>query len=199
MGLSVLVAVAALALGGPRVYGGPPFAPFTIAPGNMDCVQVDDPVIGWTGDCDPVNVLFPRQTLASVVNRLEAAGWSAATGSTQWLYFGSADLVPVQAQLGLPDDGADPTMRYHVRLWQVAPGLVVGAVHHEHGTPHRIDLDWDAAERFLAVPLCSPRCGHVVLPAQASLANGSGRWRGWANDAIATVIPSPARPASTPG
>jgi len=197
MGLATLGAIAALALGVPQAYAGPPFSPFTIAPGNMDCIQVHDPTVGWTGDCDPVNVLFPRQTLASVVARLRALGWSVTSGSTEWMYFGSARLVPVQAQLGMAD-GADPTMRYHVRLWQAAPDLVVGAVHHEHGTPHRIDLDWDAAERFLAAPMCATRCRHMELPGQASLENGSGRWRGWANDAIATVIPPAAKAPLAP-
>ena len=129
-------------------YGPVSFVPFTMAPGNMDCVRVHDDVVGWTGDCDPVNVLFPAQTLGMVLSRLHAAGWVDVGGSTQWLYFGDATLVPVQAQLGVPD-GTDPTMRYHVRLWQAGPGLVVGAVHHEHGDPHRID-------RYATIILLAP-------------------------------------------
>jgi hypothetical protein len=169
-------------------YAGASFAVFTIAPGNMNCVQVDDDVIGWTGDCDPINVLFPGQTLQSVIARLHAAGWSDASGSTQWLYSSDSTLVPVAAQLAVAD-AFDPTMRYHVRLWQAGPGLVVGAVHHEHGTPHRIDMDWDAAESFLARPLCSSWCRRVTFSSQWSVQGGSPRWRGWSNDGTATVIP----------
>jgi hypothetical protein len=180
-------------------FHGATFAAFTIAPGNMDCVQVHDDVLGWTGDCDPVNVVFPRATLGSVVARLHAAGWIDTTGSTQWLYFGDATLVPVAAQLALPD-GPDPTMRYHVRLWQAAPHLVLGAVHHEHGTPHRIDMDWDAAEGVLARSLCSGACGRLAIPVQWTLQNGAADWRGWSNDAVATVIPPQAStpPATVP-
>ena len=102
-------------------------------------------------------------------------------------------------QLGWPD-GPDPTQRYHVRLWQVAPNLTVGNVHHEHGTPHQIDMAWDQAEAFLATPLCSTWCRQLALPAQAALQNGTSTWRGWPNDAIATVIPAspPAVPAFQP-
>ena len=169
-------------------FGGVSFAVFTIAPGNMSCVRVDDDVVGWTGDCDPINVLFPGQTLQGVTARLHAAGWTDTSGSTQWLYFAGSTLVPVEAQLAFPD-GSDPTMRYHVRLWQAGARLVVGAVHHEHGTPHQIDLDWDAAERFLAWPLCASWCRRLTLASQWSLQNGSPRWRGWNNDGAATVIP----------
>jgi hypothetical protein len=185
-------------------YAGVSFAAFTIAPGNMDCVQVDDDVVGWTGDCDPINVLFPGQTLQGVIARLHAAGWSDTAGSTQWLYFGDTTLVPVAAQLAVAS-ASDSTMRYHVRLWQAGPGLVVGAVHHEHGAPHRIDMGWDMAESFLAQPLCSTWCRSVTFSSQWSAQNGSPRWRGWSNDATATVIPvgrkyaQRARAGLTPG
>ena len=192
LAVAVAAAAATLLLAGPAgayraSFAGTSFATFTIAPGNMDCVKVDDDVIGWTGDCDPINVLFPGQTLPSVVARLHAAGWIDTEGSTQWLYFGDATLVPVEAQLAVPDS-IDPTARYHVRLWQVGGHLVVGAVHHESGTPHHIDMDWDAAAAFLAQPLCSTWCGSVSLPVQLRLQNGSPEWRGFANDGVATVI-----------
>ena len=171
-------------------YDGVAFSPFTIGPGNADCVDANDPVLGWIKNCDPVDVLFPGQALDAVVMRLEAAGWVVASGGVQYLQLTDpANPVPVQIQLALPDDGPDPTMRYHVRLWQAGPTLTVGAVHHEHGEPHKIDLAWDAAEAFLAAPLCATWCRHAELPVQASFQSTRGVWRGWPNDGIATVIP----------
>ena len=72
-------------------------------------------------------------------NRLHGAGWTDTTGAPQWLHFGDPGLVEVQAQLQFAD-GPDPTQRYHVRLWQAAPELTLGNVHHEHGSPHQIDV-----------------------------------------------------------
>ncbi len=172
-----------------ETYDGVAFSPFTIGPGNADCVDANDPVLGWMKNCDPVNVLFPDQSLDMVVTRLQAAGWVVVGGGVQYLQLTDpATPVPVQIQLGLPD-GTDPTMRYHVRLWQAGARLTVGAVHHEHGEPHRIDLAWDAAESFLAAPLCGAWCGRVELPVQSSLQSTPGMWRGWPNDTLATVIP----------
>lgn len=183
-------------------YNGVAFSPFTLAPGNMDCVPSHDDVVGWTANCDPINLIFPFQSLDVAVARLHAAGWTDAGGSTQWIYFGTGPLVAVQAQLQLPD-GSDPTMRYHVRLWQAAPNLVVGNVHHEHGSPHQIDMAWDAAEAFLASGVCSARCSSAFLPTQDSIERSSGSWRGWANNAYATVIApappvAPSAPSSSP-
>ena len=163
------------------------FGPFTLDPSNADCVPATLPSIGATRLCDPINVIFPDQSLASVVARLQAAGWSNGSGTMQWLAVGQS-LVPLGWQLGWPD-GPDPTQRYHVRLWQVAPNLTVGNVHHEHGTPHQIDMPWDEAEAFLATPLCSWWCRHVAIEAQAALQGGE-LWRGWENDTLATVIPA---------
>jgi hypothetical protein len=175
-------------------FDGVPFSPFTIAPGNLACVGWSDDVAGPTRLCDPINVLFPGRTLAGAVARLHAAGWRDADGGAQWLYFAAGALLPVQAQLEVPD-GPDPTQRYHLRLWQAAPGLVVGNVHHEHGSPHAIDMAWDGAQAFLARTVCGARCGEAFLPTQASMEGASGLWRGWPNDAVATVVPSPrARP-----
>src|SRR5690348_18270410 len=81
--VATALVLAGAAAAGRGSYGGVAFAAFTIAPGNMNCVQVDDDVVGWTGDCDPINVLFPDQTLQSVIARLHAAGWGDTSGSTQ--------------------------------------------------------------------------------------------------------------------
>jgi len=166
----------------------PDFEPYTVDPTNQDCVPSTEPGIGATRYCDPINIIFPDQSLASVIARLHAAGWSDGSGTTQWLHYATSTLEPVDWQLGWPD-GTDPTQRYHVRLWQVAPDLTIGNVHHEHGSPHQIDMDWDAAEAFLAKPLCSWWCGRLPIPAQADVQQGTTTWRGWRNDAIATVIP----------
>jgi hypothetical protein len=173
-----------------ETYAGVTFSPFTIGPGNADCVDANDPVLGWMKNCDPVDVLFPGQTLDAVVQRLEAAGWVIAGGGVQYLQLTDpAAPVPVQVQMAVPDAGPDTTMRYHVRLWQAGPTLTVGAVHHEHGEPHKIDLAWDAAEEFLAAPLCGTWCQRVELPVQTSMQSTPGMWRGWPNDGLATVIP----------
>jgi hypothetical protein len=172
----------------------PTFGPFTSDPGNGDCVAASDPASGATRFCDPINIVFPDQSLDAVLARLHAAGWSNGSGTVQWLRSDAAKLLPVAWQLGWPD-GSDPTQRYHVRLWQIAPNLTVGNVHHEHGTPHQIDMAWDQAENFLATPLCSWWCRHLPLDAQLALQNGTDLWRGFENDATATVIP--AQPPAT--
>lgn len=204
--LLVVAAAATLALTGPAralttdSYDGVAFYPFTVDPGNDACVPWTEPGVGATRNCDPINVVFPNQSLASVVARLHAAGWADAGGTVQWLHFAFSNLVAVEWQLGLPD-GPDPTQRYHVRLWQAAPNLTIGNVHHEHGTPHQIDMPWDAAEAFLARPLCALWCEQVQLPEQSAIEDDTGTWRGWANDAIATVVvsaPPPVVPLVTP-
>jgi len=196
--IAALLAAAAIGAVQPARADAPPstaFGAFTVDPGNADCVAATEPGIGATRLCDPINLIFPNQSLASVIRRLQAAGWSNASGSTQWLHFATNTPVPVQWQLGW-QDGPDPTQRYHVRLWQVAPNLTVGNVHHEHGTPHQIDMAWDEAEAFLAKPLCSWWCRHLPLADQAALQGDGMLWRGWLNDAVATVIP--AQPPATP-
>jgi hypothetical protein len=199
-----IAAILAAAVGGaavPAAAESPPtasFGAFTLDPGNQACIPGTDPSVGATRFCDPINVIFPGQSLDAVVARLQAAGWSNGSGTEQWLAVGTSTLLPVGWQLGWPD-GSDPTQRYHVRLWQVAPNLTVGNVHHEHGTPHQIDMPWDQAEAFLAGPLCSWWCRHLPLPEQ-SMVQGGDLWRGWQNDGIATVIPAqaPTTPPSQP-
>jgi hypothetical protein len=187
---SAALTFAGTAAAATETYAGVTFSPFTIGPGNNDCVDANDPVLGWMKNCDPIDVLFPGQTLDVVVSRLEAAGWVVAGGGVQYLQLSDpANPMPVQVQLAVPDNGPDSTMRYHVRLWQAGPTLTVGAVHHEHGEPHKIDLAWDAAEAFLATPLCGTWCQQVELPVQTSLESTPGMWRGWPNDGLATVIP----------
>jgi hypothetical protein len=178
-------------------YLGVAFYPFTVDPGNADCVAWTEPGVGATRNCDPINVIFPGQSLASVVARLHAAGWVDTSGTVQWLHLASATFVPVDWQLASAD-GPDPTQRYHVRLWQAAPNLVIGNVHHEHGSPHQIDLAWDAAEAFLARPLCALWCELTPLPEQSAIEGDSGIWRGFANDAVATVIPALPPPPVVP-
>jgi hypothetical protein len=201
----LIAAVIAAAAGGATFPASaePPaataFGAFTIDAANDDCVPMNVPGLGPTRLCDPINLVFPDQSLAAVVARLQAAGWQNTSGTVQWLQAGdSTALVPVGWQLGWPD-GPDPTQRNHVRLWQIAPDLTVGNVHHEHGEPHKIDMAWDQAEAFVAAQLCSSWCGHLALESQATL-QGGAVWRGWSNDTVATVIPAnaPATPPAQP-
>ena len=188
--------LAVLAFAAPP-WSGTPFHPYSVDPGNADCVAWSDTTIGMTHDCDPINLVFPDQDLAAVVARLHAAGWVDTTGNPQWLYE-PPGLIPVGAQV-MQADGPDPTQRYHVRLWQAAPGLTVGNVHHEHGEPHHIDMAWDDAESFAVRGVCAAWCGHVHLSGSDAIQGSSGMWRGFANDGDATVVPiSPASTGSPP-
>jgi hypothetical protein len=68
----------------------------------------------------------------------------------------------------------------------------VGAVHHEArvGFSDVIDRSWDASEAFVAGQLCAANCVVTgVLTKQSQMQGGDGVWRGWANDARATVVP----------
>jgi hypothetical protein len=202
--LAILAALAAALLAAPAVAAGAPseivgdvqFYPFSVDAENASCAQVTDTPVGPTYACDPVNLVFPGQSLAAVVARLHAAGWIDVAASVQSLVVGEGSLVPATAQLAEPD-GPDPTQRYHVRLWEAAPTVTLGNVHHERGSPHAIDRAWDDAEAHLAAPLCSTWCGHVAFAGQQALQGGPA-WRGWGNDGVATMIaahpPDPQKP-----
>jgi hypothetical protein len=170
------------------------FHPFTIPP-NTGCVR-------WSEDgsynCDPVNVVFPNRSPAQVRDLLRSKGWTTFDlGSTQYLHFAAPALVAQSVQVFRPDgrNSAGQSVRYHVRLWAV-PGIAstvtVGAVHHEArvGFTDVIDRSWDASEAFVAGQLCAPNCAQTgVLTKQNQMQGGDGVWRGWANDARATVVP----------
>jgi hypothetical protein len=190
-----LAAVATADGGTPRdSYLGVSFHPFTTDGGNGACIPWSDPTGAVTRNCDPVNVLFPDQTLAQVEQRLAEHGWVPGSGSTQQLLFGGGSVgVPEDAQMIFPQDAAD---RFHVRLWQL-PGFVAGAVHHDLGvTNHVVDIPWDVSEAFLATPICATWCEHIALPDQSAIEGGTGLWRGLPNDATATILPIAAPPPS---
>jgi hypothetical protein len=174
--------------------GAVTFHPFTIPP-NTGCVR-------WAEDntynCDPVNVFFPNRSPAQARDLLRAKGWTTlGLGSTQYLHFASPTLYLQGIQVFRADgrDDQGRSLRYHVRLWLVR-GVVltatVGAVHHEArvGFTDVIDRSWDASEAFLVGQLCTGACtGTGLLPKQHQMQGADGVWRGWANDAHATVIP----------
>ena len=174
-------------------YAGARFHPFTLVR-NGGCVP-DAQHAGY-GDCDPINLLFPGRTVDQARALLQAHGWQLGLGSTQWLHFDNARKVYQQdVHLVVYDS---PTTQYHVRLWQVRGArttLTLGAVHHEmrSGFSHVINMDWDEAEAYVRGQLCGTEaaCGIAELATQASMqaAQGTpGAWRGWANDATATVV-----------
>lgn len=173
-----------------------PFHPFTTSDDNLACPQWRDPSSGMTTrNCDPVNLVFPGQSLAGVRARLATVGWTDGAGSVQRLRIGTL-WVPVPLQLAFSEDAAH---RFHVRLWQVGD-TVVGNVHHEYGSEqHTLDLPWEASEQFVANQLCSTWCELLPVPDQLELQQGFG-WRGLANDGRATVIPivAPAEPQPMP-
>jgi hypothetical protein len=182
------------------VVGTATFHPFTMDSTNTTCVPWANEPSGPTRNCDPVDLVFPGKTWQQVQTTLKQRGWtSLGQGSTQVLHFANASvLVSQSAQLFLRDGFFT---RYHVRLWQVPganPPVVVAAVHHERTLgSDTIDRSWEASEAFIASQLCTPRIGSCsaspVMTQQAAIQAGTPggtatSWRGWANDARATVI-----------
>jgi hypothetical protein len=202
VGLASLVVVAALVAAGSAgavsdSYGGAVFHPFTM-PASPGCVAWTDAQEGTTYNCDPVNLIFPNQSWATVRDRLLTRGWTTlGLGSTQYLHFATPTLVAQHVQL-FRSDG--PDQRYHVRLWQTGT-TTLGNVHHETGIlTHTIDRSWDASQAFVRSQLCLRGCSRTFLPQQWAiqdgldgLPDGDLLWRGWANDAYASVIPPPVR------
>jgi hypothetical protein len=169
------------------------FHPYTIPP-NSGCVQWPE---DGTFNCDPVNVVFPNRSPAQVRDLLRGKGWTTFDlGSNQSLHFAAPTLFTQDVQVFRADgrNSSGQSVRYHVRLWAVrgvTTTVTVGAVHHEArvGFSDVIDRSWDASEAFVAGQLCSTNCSVTsVLPKQSQMQGGDGVWRGWANDARATVI-----------
>ncbi len=195
LGLLVLAAIGTTpAFSVSDTYGGVFFHPFTTDPDNNTCV---DWLEESTKNCDPVNLVFPNMTWQQVGEAFQAEGWTSGSGSTQWLHFNDATLVPQDGQIVLQEGFF---LRYHLRLWQVPdsdPPLTLGAVHHEEGLfTHTIDMAWEDAEAFVAGQLCGSgfpcaSTGPLVeqLVIQSLDPDGdSNTWRGWANDGTATVF-----------
>jgi hypothetical protein len=193
LGVSGLVAVAGSAAAVSDTYGDATFHAFTM-PDNTGCVPWTDPAEGTTYNCDPVNVIFPNQTWGRVRDRLRAKGWTTwGFGSTQYLHFATPTRVPQHVQL-FRSDGFG--RQYHVRLWQIG-STTIGGVHHEAGVfQHTIDKSWEDSEAFVRAQLCVSECSSAFLAHQWAMqagldgvAEGDVLWRGWANDARASVIP----------
>ena len=173
--------------------GAVSFHPYTIPP-NTGCVQWSE---DGTYNCDPVNLVLPNRSPAQVRDLLRSKGWTTFDlGSTQYLHFVAPTLYAQSVQVFRPDgrNSAGQSVRYHVRLWEVraiTSTVTVGAVHHEArvGFSDVIDRSWDASEAFLAGQLCVANCFVTsVLTKQNQMQGGDGVWRGWANDARATVV-----------
>jgi hypothetical protein len=169
--------------------------PFTI-PSNTGCVRW--PTDG-TYNCDPVNLVFANRSPGQVRDLLRARGWTTFDlGSSQSLHFATATRYTQDVQVFRPAgrNTAGETLRYHVRLWSVrglSATVTVGAVHHERRSglfSDTIDADWETAETFVAGQLCGsaiPACATAALARQSAM-QGGARWRGWANNAVATVF-----------
>ena len=190
--LAVIGVTAALAVS--DTYESVSFHPFTMDPDNNTCVDWPEES---TKNCDPVNLVFPEATWQQVREALQAEGWTSGSGSTQWLHFNDATLVPQDEQIVLQEGFFH---RYHLRLWRVPgsnPPVTLGAAHHEEGLfTHTIDMAWEDAEAFVAGQLCDSgsSCGSTgdltqQLNIQSLDPDGDpGTWRGWANDGSATVF-----------
>jgi hypothetical protein len=186
------------------VYLGVAFHPFTLDGGNGTCIDYPDSDIGPTKNCDPVNLVFPGRTWQEVRDLLGDNGWSTCcSGSTQGLHYDDgAGIYSENEQLVTPNTYFS---RFHIRLFQ-APGatpMTFGAVHHEEfvNLSHRIDMDWEDAEAFVANSLCGLDCGQTgPLAAQIAIQGGDNTWRttfegaDLINNGSATVIPAPGDP-----
>jgi len=178
------------------VVGTATFHPFTMDSTNTTCIPWANEPSGPTRNCDPVDLVFPGKTWQQVQTILKGRGWSTfGQGSTQALHFADPLVLVTQSTQLFRFDGFFE--RYHVRLWQVpgvSPPVVVGAVHHERTLGNdTIDKSWEASEAFVASQLCTAALGScstsAVLAQQAAIQGATpGAWRGWANDARATVI-----------
>jgi hypothetical protein len=144
--------------------------------------------------CDPVNLVFPATGFATVVSGLLANGWSLiGIGSPEYVQPpGTTELLPPSIQLFETQGEGATSTRFHVRLWQLANGETVGAVHHERGTiDHQIDRDWEAAEGEVISALCKDGavCSEGgIIAAQRQQQDGTDRWRGFRNDWRPAVI-----------
>jgi hypothetical protein len=203
--IAVVAAGATAAVGAPTALavsdsvlagsaGAITFHPFTIPP-NTGCVRWAE---DGTYNCDPVNVIFPGRSPGQVRDLLRARGWTTFDlGSSQALHFAAAARYSQDVQVFRADgrNSAGQSLRYHVRLWRVrgvVSTVTVGAVHHEarSGFSDTIDRSWDASQAFMAGQLCGASCSTTgPLPKQQQMQGGDNEWRGWANDASATVIP----------
>ena len=70
--------------------------------------------------------------------------------------------------------------------------MTIGAVHHEASTgflADTIDRSWESAEGFVAGQLCGLGCASSSVLATQRLMQGGSKWRGWDNNAVATVVP----------
>jgi Bacterial Ig-like domain len=167
-------------------YGTVSFHPFTLV--SSGCVQWTEPGEGTTYNCDPINVIFPGRTWQQVRDLLIGKGWTTSGfGSNQSLHFADpAVRVTQNVQVFLAQSSSE---RYHGRIWQGPGPVTVLAVHHEEGLfSHTIDMAWDDAEAFVRNELC-PSCLTELLEEQQRMQSGGTSWRGWQNDARATVIP----------
>lgn len=162
------------------------FEAFTSNPWKEDCM-FDETGARY---CDPVNLVFARQTLEDVKLKLLSLGWITSTrrGSDQYMRWESQDYRRHDLQLHFYES---LRARYHLRLWESPDQtIVVGAVHHEEGVVHHtIDIDWDLAQRFVEKQLCSGQCVMSKVLSNHLLVQGDSKfWRGMTNDGRATII-----------
>ena len=177
-------------------FGGIAFHPFTTDPNNRTCVD-------WpsenTGNCDPIDLIFPDQSIPEVRDRLLSHGWSTSGfGSTQWIHFDDSESFIAQGdQLFFSYSADGKSYRYHLRLWDYS-GTVFGAVHHEVGSWfHTIDMSWDEAEAFVTGQLCDAtiNCSKTDPLSQQLIIQDldddgdPDKWRDWGNDGRAALIP----------
>ena len=204
LGLLALTVVAGRASADSDAHEGMSFHPFTMTPAGEGCPPSSHTYLGLQlRDCDPVNLLFKGMALWQVTGLLRDRGWTAiGLGSYQLLHLSSSGVpvgqtvamylsVPAGSE-GCPAEG--PGCRFHVRLWAAGWRSVAGAVHFETGGllgSHQLLQSWEFAESRVCSDVttagltCAPNS--AFLATQASIQAG-GSWRGFANNANASVI-----------
>ena len=155
------------------------------------------PELQGHGRCDPVNLVFPGATVEVVTSALIRESWTlTGIGTLQVVLApGRTQGVPQAVQLFNADGSSIAPTRYHIRLWQVPAGLLVGAVHHESTAANdQIDRDWEHAEAYVRDQLCKEQTNcedSGLMEEQRTQQRGSDRWRGFQNDATPSIIRLP--------
>lgn len=172
------------------------FAPFT--------ARVDDDEDGsfHLREFDPINLVFPGQTLDDVAGAFERSGWvEPRSGAVHSLRLDKDRLVEQSAQYAFYDED---DRRYHIRLWALLDPAVLAAAHHEREfvaegrVRHHVDAGFETAEAFIVGHLVGRgefvRARRAFLDEQARRQRADGNrtgWRGWENHPRASVLYRP--------
>jgi hypothetical protein len=93
---------------------------------------------------DPINMIWAGAYLSTIKSEMFEKGWyDYILEDTYYIYDGGW-----KADDGVADDIARPLGGYHIRLFQLGTGEVVGAAHHDTRAPHSAD-QYEGAEDYI--------------------------------------------------